>query len=144
MNRIVVAVVATGVFAFLCWDAVVRLSDTYPPIGECFESPQRHAGKRVWLSPNPVLKSEDYYFELDAYDMPVRVYSTMRPLVGSYVMVYGTFQSDLSVMAIKCREEPGYRVKRAGVYLVSFIVIVAGAFFFFRTFAWRDGAFHPR
>ena len=144
MKRIVVVLVSAGVFAALCRDAGLRLADDYPSIGQCIENPAKHAGKHVFISPNLVLSSDEFSFDVDGWDFPVRVYSAIRPPVGSYAMVYGTFQSDLSVMAIKVREEPAYETKRAGVYLVSFLVLAVGAFFFHRTFAWRDGAFHPR
>lgn len=144
MKRIVVAVLAAGAFAALCWDASTRLANHYPSIGMCFHSPQKHIGKRVWIAANPVLGSEAYSFDVLSYETPVRIHSAMRPTVGTYVMVYGTFQSDLSVLALRTREEPAYPVKRMGVYIVSFIVLAVGAFVFHRTFVWRDGAFHPR
>jgi hypothetical protein len=144
MNRAVIAVVSTAAFGGLCWDSATRLADQYPSIWMCLDEPAKYAGKPVWIAPNRVLSSGTYSFVVDCYDERIKVHSLMQPPVGSTVMVFGTFQVDGSVMAIKAREDSAYRWKRRAVYGISLLVLVVAAWVFHRMFAWRDGALHPR
>jgi hypothetical protein len=143
-SRGFLAAVCGVAFAALCWDSAVRLADAYPPYYLCIEDPVRHEGKPVWISAEPVLAVRSDHFVIDHEGDVIRILTPKPPPVGAMVMVYGTFRSIGLVEATTWQAESHYRFKRRTVFAVSFIVVVVGIFFFRRSFAWRDGAFHPR
>jgi len=144
MYRIVLALGAAGVFAFLCRDSADRLAEAYPSVWMCMEHPEKYEGRHVWISPSPVTSTAPSSFEVIHYGDRIRVHSRLLPNVGAWVMVHGTFQIDGSVESISWVEDNGYSLKRKGVLIVSLVALIAVALIFHKTFEWRDGAIHPR
>lgn len=144
MKRIGLAAAAVAVFAVLCWDSARRLKEAYPAADRCMDDPPKYVGKRVWIGPTRTISSGPESFRVQVRRRRVRVLSTLQPEVGHHVMVYGIFQSDGTVLAISNIVDPWYPEKRAGVFVLSAVALVIVGVAFRRTFAWRDGAFHPR
>ncbi|HEU4339392.1 MAG TPA: hypothetical protein VFS19_04930 [Planctomycetota bacterium] len=144
MKRLVVALIAAALFGALCWDARDRLAEAYPTLWMCREEPLKYAGKQVWVYPCPVVTAKTGSFQIQYDEDWVRIHSPLQPAVGTRVKVIGTFLADGSVLATSWVEDNAYRFKRRGVIVISILVLAAFAFVLRRTFAWRDGAIHPR
>lgn len=142
--RVLGGLSAVIVFALLCWDAGVRVSEAYPDIRQCRSDPAKYAGREVWIIPGKVTASDAEGFIVRDRQGLVRVRSTARPDPGDYVFVRGAFQPDGTLEGRAVRVNPRFREERAGVIGCSLAVLAVFAWIFHRTFAWRNGAFHVR
>ncbi|MBI4565307.1 MAG: hypothetical protein HY716_11500 [Planctomycetes bacterium] len=137
-------VLAIGGFTALCADAAIRLPERYPGIQRCVRQPHRYQGSDVLILPSTVLESSESHFVLDVRGLRVRVDSTLQPSPGDHVMVRGDFHDAASVKATAVRMVPGYTFRRAGVYAVSVLALIAFAWIFRRRFEWRREGLYPR
>ena len=137
-------IVAVSAFALLCWDAAVRVSETYPNLRRCLANPAKYAGREVWLIPGKVESSDPEGFVVIDPAGRVRVRSTARPAPGSHVYVRGVFEAAGTLDARRVEVNPHFVAERAGVILISLAVLGVFAWMFHKTFAWRDGAIQVR
>lgn len=145
MKRIAIAAAAIAVFAALCWDAGRRLPEAYPSVARCQREPARYAGREIWIIPAKVMASDPEGYEVrHGGGGTVRVRAGSQPPPGAYVYVHGTFQGDGVVDQKSLLVDTRFIAERNGIVAVSLVLLGVFAILFLRTFAWRNGAFHPR
>lgn len=111
----------------------------------CQALPGKYDGQRIATDIDRVTKILPDGFEIVEEDFTIKIVgANVVPKVGDYVRVIGKFNKGNFIEVEKIKIYEGYLTKRMLKYVISIIVIVVGAFYFFKAFKidLHKGIFH--